>query len=137
MWQTHDEFALQTAERPESLRIAPDTEFPFVDQETRATQASRQLQQWQNATRAHPDQRQWLPHYARQPPPGYRAPFAYGLFGAPGPRPGGLLKLGLAALGAWMIYKGVVSPNRKTKRGEGVVVAGLGAGLLYGAWRGR
>jgi len=144
MWNRPDEYAFMTNERMngrEGMGIGPTSEFPFMEAGgARVAGAGDALTRWAQATREHHSLGPWSPHYA-PPPRGYQDPFTYGLFGlgsSPG-RPGGsggLARLAMGALGAWMLYKGTKGKNRRAKKGEGYMVAGLGVGLVYAAWRG-
>jgi hypothetical protein len=140
MWSRPDQYTFQANERMdgrEGMGIAPAGEFSFVGEGgVRAQGSAQALKSWAAATAQHHGIAPWHPNYAPMPA-GYPAPFADGLFGtaSSGPRPRRQLRparIGVGLLGAWMLF--MAYKGRKSK--EAVVVGGLGAGLLYNAWRG-
>ena len=133
MWAARDEFDFQNNERPESLRMAPDTEFPFVERTARPVMAANALQQWRASTATHrPLHRDWQPSYARGAPRGYSAPFTYGLFGSPPASGGSKFLYGLA--GAWVAFMGYQAQKSGLK-GQGAAMMLVGAGVALNALR--
>lgn len=130
------------------MGLAPASEFPFVGEGgVRAVESADALTAWAKATASHHGYNPHaLPalHYAQPtPPPGYAAPFAYGLYGAADPGQGARLRRGapmMRGLGRTLVMGiggvGLVLIAAKALQGSGrkKVSPAVLVGLGVGAW---